>query len=164
MFARSKCRYVRLNALNAPHVPRACFIAPHLMLLFIAILTRATILSIFFSKWPIQVKFNWLGKLYLTSIWRLFCYVFLLSIFVFLDSYLGPFINDVKQKCIFLLLDTWLSKRWPILLIQHLDYSHYSMVRIEFSPLWLINVSNGHWFTLESTDNDQLVVTSEIWI
>ena len=162
MPAFSTRKYIRLNALKVPHVPLPRFIAAHLMLLFIAILTRATILSIFFSKWPIQVKFNWLGKLYLTSIWRIFCYVFLLSIFVFLDSYLGPVINDVTQKCIFLLLD--LKQKIAILLIQHLDYSHYSIVRIEFSPLWLISVSIGHWFTLESTDNDQLVVTFEIWI
>ena len=33
------------------------------------------------------------------------------------------------------------------------------IVRIEFSPLGLINVSNGHCYTLETTDKDQLVVT-----
>ena len=40
----------------------------------------------------------------------------------------------------------------------------YFIVRIEFSPLGLINISNGHYFTLEITDNDQLVVTSDIFM
>ena len=29
VYERSTCRYVRLNALNVPHVSRACFIAPN---------------------------------------------------------------------------------------------------------------------------------------
>ena len=36
------------------------------------------------------------------------------------------------------------------------------IVRIEFSPLGLIYVSNGHYYTLEKTDKDLLVVTSDI--
>ena len=28
IYERSECRYVRLNALNIPHVPQPCFIAP----------------------------------------------------------------------------------------------------------------------------------------
>ena len=38
-----------------------------------------------------------------------------------------------------------------------------TIVRIKFSPLVLINVSNGHFYTLETTDKDQIVVTSDIW-
>ena len=36
------------------------------------------------------------------------------------------------------------------------------MVRIEFSPLTLMNVSNGHYCKVETTDKNQLVVTSDI--
>ena len=36
------------------------------------------------------------------------------------------------------------------------------IIRIEFISIGVINVSNGHYFSLETTDNDQLVVTSDI--
>ena len=40
--------------------------------------------------------------------------------------------------------------------------SIYIIVRIEFSPMEYINDSNGHYYTLETTDRDQLEATLDI--
>ena len=41
-------------------------------------------------------------------------------------------------------------------------YFNNVIVRIEFSPMEFSNDSNVHYYTLETTDNDQLEVTPDI--
>ena len=83
----------------------------------------------------------------------------------------GPTLNifictcSRKEICCFFYVQSWDLRATIILFFLFLDQSwaYITIVRIEFSPLGLINVSNGHYYTLETTEKDQLVVTSDIW-